>query len=180
MLKISHGWKILGTYSLFKYSQAVEPKPGGINPPNNLAVSSPIVWGLRMVHFCIPPNNLKGCTAERKFGGKVFYSCWRPFFFWCSPKIEEKKCSIFEGDLFFWSSLEFGEKKCTVCIFLLVFTKFPHLNKIVVEVHSPPMLKIGRNWGKIANYPPQCSTKISTTVRRYWREIISFVCVKLW
>ena len=27
---------------------------------------------------------------------------------------------------------------------------------------SPPMLKIGQNWGKIANYPPQCSTKICT------------------
>ena len=24
------------------------------------------------------------------------------------------------------------------------------------------MLKIGKNWGKIANYPPQCSTKIGT------------------
>ena len=26
------------------------------------------------------------------------------------------------------------------------------------------MLKIGENWGKIANYPPHCSTKIGTTV----------------
>ena len=25
------------------------------------------------------------------------------------------------------------------------------------------MLKIGQNWGKIANYPPQCSTKIGIT-----------------
>ena len=25
------------------------------------------------------------------------------------------------------------------------------------------MSKIGQNWGKIANYPPQCSTKICTT-----------------
>ena len=25
------------------------------------------------------------------------------------------------------------------------------------------MLKIGQNWGKIANYPPQRSTKIGTT-----------------
>ena len=45
---------------------------------------------------------------------------------------------------FFWSSPEFGEKKCSICIFLLVFTEFSHLN----------MLKIGQNWGKIANYPP--------------------------
>ena len=33
----------------------------------------------------------------------------------------------------FWSSSEFGEKKSSI----LVFTKFPHLNKIVVEVHPP-------------------------------------------
>ena len=26
------------------------------------------------------------------------------------------------------------------------------------------MLKIGQNWGKITNYPPQCSTKIGTAV----------------
>ena len=26
------------------------------------------------------------------------------------------------------------------------------------------MLKIRQNWGKIANYPPQCSTKIGTPV----------------
>ena len=27
---------------------------------------------------------------------------------------------------------------------------------------SSPMLKIGQNWGKVANYPRQCSTKIGT------------------
>ena len=31
---------------------------------------------------------------------------------------------------------------------------------------SPSMLKIGQNWGKIANYPPQCSTKICTPARQ--------------
>ena len=29
---------------------------------------------------------------------------------------------------------------------------------------SPPMLKIGQNWDKIANYFPQCSAKIGTPV----------------
>ena len=43
--------------------------------------------------------------------------------------------------------------------FFLVFTKFPNLNKIVVEVYPPNV----ENWDKIANYPPQCSTKIGTT-----------------
>ena len=27
------------------------------------------------------------------------------------------------------------------------------------------MLKIGQNWGKIANYPRQCSTKIGTSTK---------------
>ena len=30
----------------------------------------------------------------------------------------------------------------------------------------PPTSKIGQNWGKIANYPPQCSTKICTPAMR--------------
>ena len=32
----------------------------------------------------------------------------------------------------------------------------------MLELH-PPMLKIGQNWGKITNYPPQSATKIGTT-----------------
>ena len=27
------------------------------------------------------------------------------------------------------------------------------------------MLKTGKNWGKIANYPPQCSTEIGTPTK---------------
>ena len=49
---------------------------------------------------------------------------------------------------FFGSSPEFWDKSVPFAFFLGVFTKFPHLNKIVVEVH-----------------PPQCSTKIGTTGR---------------
>ena len=39
---------------------------------------------------------------------------------------------------------------------------------------SPPMLKIGQNWDKIANYPPQCSTKIATPGKR-WLEICRII-----
>ena len=108
--------------------------------------SPPVIWlypppnSLKMVHICIPSNNLNGCTAERKFGEKkcsILAEDLLFFFFCSSPKIGERKCSISEEDLFFWSSPEFGEKKCSVCIFRLVFTKFPHLNKIEVEVHPP-------------------------------------------
>ena len=34
------------------------------------------------------------------------------------------------------------------------------------------MFKIGQNWGKIANYPPQCSTKIGTTVYKICYKLI--------
>ena len=65
------------------------------------------------------------------------------------------KCSILAEDLFFFlSSPEFGEKKCSTCIFLLVFVDFPHLNKIVVEVH-PPMLKIDGLQLRHTFFPPK-------------------------
>ena len=35
---------------------------------------------------------------------------------------------------------------------------------------SPSMLKIGQIWGKIANYPPQCSSKICTPVYQHRYE----------
>ena len=136
-----------------------------------------------------------GITSERKFEEKK-YSIFEEDLFcfsWSSPEFGKKKCSIFDEDLFlflffglhlnsarksvlfltktfflifiFWSSPELGEKKCSICIFSLVFTKFPHLSKIVVEVH-PPMLKIGQNWGKIANYPPPMLNKD----RHHWLE----------
>ena len=56
-----------------------------------------------------------------------------------------KKCFIFGEDLFF-----FG----------LHLICSPEQN--CGRGSSPPMLKIGQNWGKIASYPPQCSTKICT------------------
>ena len=30
------------------------------------------------------------------------------------------------------------------------------------------MLKTGQNWGKIANYPPRCSTMIGTPAKMVW------------
>ena len=77
----------------------------------------PIIWlypphSLRMVHTCTPPpNNLNGCTSERKFGGKSVLFLMKNFFGGSSPEFGEKKCSIFDEDLFFWSSPEFGEKQ---------------------------------------------------------------------
>ena len=41
------------------------------------------------------------------------------------------------------------------------------------------MLKMGQNWDKIANYPPQCSTKIGTLdpVKILVENNASTVCV---
>ena len=71
---------------------------------------------------------------------------------------------MFDKDLFFWSSPEFGEKKCSICIFVFGLHYISTPEQYRGRGSSPPMLKIGQNLGKIANYPsPQRSTKISTT-----------------
>ena len=74
--------------------------------------------------------------------------------------------SIFDEDLFFNLHLNSGEKSVP---FLKTFYFALHLvcspEKNGGRGSSPPRLKIGQNWGKIANYPPQCSTKICTPGR---------------
>ena len=116
------------------------PKPGGDGryiPPNNLSV----------VYICILPNNL------------TLVCIWAQVSTW----IREKKCSFFGEDLLF--------------SFFFVFTwirgkSVPSLVKTFFGLHlicspeknrgrglSPPMLKIGQNWGKIANYPPPVLNK---------------------
>ena len=72
--------------------------------------------------------------------------------------------SIFGEELFFGLHLNSGKKKGSIFgedLFLL-FTKFALLKEKWWSRFIPPTLKIGQNWGKIANYPPQCSTKICT------------------
>ena len=68
---------------------------------------------------------------------------------------------------FFRLHLNLGKKSVpflvkTFFFFGLHLTCSPEQNR--GQGSSPPMLKIGQNWGKIANYPPQCSTKIGTPV----------------
>ena len=115
-----------------------------------------------MVHICIPPNILNGFAPERKFGKESALFVMKTFFFfflfiWSSSEFGGKKYSIFDKDFFFfffWSSPEFGEKKCSICIFFfgLHYISTPEQNR--GRGSSPPTLKIGQNWGKIANYPP--------------------------
>ena len=54
-----------------------------------------------------------------------------------------KKCSIFSEDFFFGLHLIFS----------------PEQNR--GRGSSPPMLKIGQNWGKIANYPPNAQERLA-------------------
>ena len=103
----------------------------------------------------------------------MFYFWRRPFFFWSLPKIGKKKCSISEEDLFFGLHLKSGRKSV-----LFVFFVWSSLNSTSEQSRgrgsSPPMLKIGQNWGKIANYSPQCSTKIGTTAGKDAFCLLSF------
>ena len=118
---------------------------GGIYPPRGAEtrgdgeIYPPIIWPY-------PPNSLKWCTSERKFGEKVFYSCWRrPFsFFFVFTWIWGKKVFYFWWRLFYFRlHLNFGKKLFyfNADLFFLVFTKFPLRNKIVVEVHLPQCWK---------------------------------------
>ena len=94
----------------------------------------------------MPHNNLNGCTSERKFGEKSVLFLMKTFFsFLVFTWIWGQKCSVF----FFWSSLNFHTWTKSWSRFI------------------PPMLIIGRNWGKIANYPPNAQQRSAPlTVRR--------------
>ena len=89
------------------------------NPGGMGGYIPPIIWlyppnRLRMVHFCIPPKNLKGCTAERKFGEKKCSSLAKDFFFGLHLKSGRKSVLFLEKTFFFWSSPKIGEKKCSI------------------------------------------------------------------
>ena len=132
---------------------------GRIYPRNNLTVSHPTicVWS----SSASPPIIWLWCASKRRsvleIGKKNFFFGLHlnsgkkvPFlvktFFLVFTWIRGKK--VFH---FWWRSFFFG----------LYLTCSPE--KSLGRGSSPPMLKIGQNWGKIANYLPQCSTKICTT-----------------
>ena len=133
------------------------PKPeGDISPPNNLAVSPPIIWvgsssaSPPIVWFRCASKRRSSLEFEEKsvpFLVKTFF-----FFFGLHLILGKKKCSVFGEDLFFWSSPELAHMELNLLTW-----------KNRGRGSSPAMSKIGQNWGKIPNYPPQCSTKICTT-----------------
>ena len=87
---------------------------------------------LSMVYICILPIIWLWCAAERR----------SPFEF------GRKKCSIVGEDLFFGLHLSLG-KKVFFWSWLNLLTYAKSWSRFI-----PPMLKIGQNWGKFANYPP--------------------------
>ena len=76
-------------------------------------------------------------TSERKLGKKCFVSDED---FFCGLHLNLGKKSVLflmkTFSFFFWSAPEFGEKSVPFAFFF-IFTKFPNLNEIVVEVHPP-------------------------------------------
>ena len=137
---------------ILPYSFIVEPR-GAETRGGWGNISPPILWlyppnSLRMVHICILPNNLRmGLQLSVNLGEKSVLFLLKTFFFFFGLHLNSERKSV----LFLMKT------------FFLVFTwiSIPEQNR--GRGSSPSMLKIGQNWDKIANYPPQCSTKIGTT-----------------
>ena len=96
-------------------------------------------------------------------GEKSVPSLVRIFFFGLHLNLG-KKCSIFGEDLFFGFSPEFGEKSVPFSVktffFGLHLTCSPEQNR--GRGSPPPTLKIGQNWGEIANYRPNAQQRSAT------------------
>ena len=119
---------------------AVVPKQGGgweDISPNNFTVYPPTIWVWSS--SATPPIIWLWCTSERR-------------------SVLKKSVPFLMKTFYFWSSPEFGEKSVPFLVksSLNFLTWKKSWSRFIL-----PMLKIGKNWGKIANYPPQCSTKIS-------------------
>ena len=122
---------------------------GGYIPPNNLTVSPPIVeYGL---HLASPQKCDSGVHLSvgihLNLGKKVFLVWLRPFF---------------------WSSPEFGEKSAPFLVksyFFLGLHLFCSPEQNRGRGSSPPMLKIGQNWGKIAIIPPNAQQRSAPLLR---------------
>ena len=70
----------------------------------------------------------------------------KTFFFWSSPELGGKKCSISGEDLFVF--------------FFLVFTEFAYLKKVLVEVHPPNV----ENSVKLQIIPPNAQQRFAPLV----------------
>ena len=134
------------------HAEVLKPGGMGIYPPNNLTAFPPIIWLWSTSAF--PRIIWLWSTSER----------WMMFgpFFWFSRDFGEKNSLIFGVDLFFGLHLNSGRKTVQLAVKTFFSFFWSSLNLLTWKKSwssfIPPMLKIGKNWGKIANYPPQCPT----------------------
>ena len=151
---------------LYETSMGAETRgDGGIYPPNSLTVYPPIIW---VWPTSASPNNwTKVCIWALDdvwtfFGLHVIsgtnISGEDLFLFLLFTKIRGQKLFNFRWRSFFWSSLDLPRM---LNLFHIWFTWKKSWSRFI-----PQMLKMGQNWGKIANYPPQCSTKIDPVETR--------------
>ena len=127
----------------------------GIYPPNNFTVSPPIVWVWST--SASPPKIWLWCASKRRcpleFGEKnvpFFVKTFFLVFTW----IWAKKGFHFSEDFFFYG---------------LHLICSPEQNR--GRGSSPPMLKIGQNWGKIANYPSNAQQRSAPLSVVFWIDM---------
>ena len=97
-----------------------------------------VISETRTLQFPVKTSSIFFVVLTQNRGEKQFNFQSRPFF-WSLLKFGDKNSSVVDKDLFFGLHL--------ICL----------LENNRGRDSSPPMLKIGQNWNKIANYLPQCS-----------------------
>ena len=152
-LKLSYFCKKCKTFERWglRPQTPVLPAAGGLAPHPSASGScslrpQPLLdfggWRLR-------PQTQKLAPLIANFWLRAWFHFWWKPFYWSSPEFGEKWCSIFE-DLFFALHLISSSEKNGG------------------RGSSPRMLKIGQNWGKIANYPPNAQQRFSPQFIRKW------------
>ena len=149
--------KTLTLYRLYFIFKQITPKNsrnpggmGGIYPPNNLTASLPINW---VWSTCASPQSFDSglhlsAVLHLNSGGKSLPSLAKTFFFSFSFGLHlnlGKTVFQFWWKPFFWGS----------SLNLLTWKNKKNRGRC----SSPPMLKIGQNWGKIPNYPPNAQQR---------------------
>ena len=115
-----------------------------------------------MVFICNRSNNLTPVCIQPQVStwirGKSVPYLVKTFFFLVFTWFGGKKAFRFWWRSFFWSSPAFAHMKLNLLTWKKSWSRF-----------ISPMSKIGKNWVKVANYPPppQRSTKICTTAYNY-------------
>ena len=132
------------------YSSGSETR-GGYITPNHLTVYPPTIWVWSS--SASPPIIWLWCAYERRSVLKqsVPFLVKTCFCFWCSPELGKKSVPFLMKTFFFGLYLNLEKKSVPFLVksSLNLLTWKKSWSRFI-----PPMLKIGQNWGKIANYHP--------------------------